>query len=83
MDSSATDISSKAESNFRCPVCRAGQTLQNKCRRCKADLSLVVLAHQRVNFLLRLLNRAEGLSAAQRQRFQSELELLSPSSLLS
>ena len=81
MDSSTTDLSSKAESNFRCPVCRASQTLQNKCRRCKADLSLVVLAHQRVNYLLTLLNSAADLTATQRQLLQSELKLLSPQSL--
>ena len=34
------------ESVFRCPVCRAKQPLQSQCRRCRADLRLVVRAHQ-------------------------------------
>ena len=80
-DVAGSNVSPRAESNFRCPVCRASQPLQNKCRRCQADLSLVELAHQRVNFLLTLLNSAAGLSASQRQLLQSELKLLSPRSL--
>ena len=67
----------EAESNFRCPVCRAGQPLQNDCRRCQADLSLVVSAHQRVEYLLTL-HRTAGLSDRQRQSLQDELKLLSP-----
>ncbi len=36
---------------FQCPVCRARQTLRDTCRRCKADLRLVVQAYRRVDYL--------------------------------
>ncbi len=47
--------------SFQCPVCRARQTLRDTCRRCTADLRLVVRAHRRVAHLV-----------AQRQRAQAE-----------
>lgn len=34
------------ESAFRCPVCRAVQTLRETCRRCQADLRLVMRSAQ-------------------------------------
>ncbi len=71
----------EAESNFRCPVCRAGQPLQNECRRCQADLSLVVLAHRRVDHLRALLNRQAELSIRERELVQHELTVLSPGNL--
>lgn len=80
-DVAGGDVAPRVESSFRCPVCRAGQPLQERCRRCRADLSLVVLARQRVNYLLMSLDGAAGHDASQRQRFQSELKLLSPGSL--
>ena len=80
-DVAGSNVPPRAESNFRCPVCRASQSLQNKCRRCQADLSLVVLAYQRVNYLLALLKSAADLNATRRQLLQSELKLLSPRSL--
>lgn len=38
-----------ADSSFRCPVCRAAQPLQETCRRCQADLRLVMRARLRLN----------------------------------
>lgn len=32
------------EQRLRCPACRAGQPWQDSCRRCQADLSLLVRA---------------------------------------
>jgi len=37
---------------FRCPACRARQPRQNQCRRCGADLSLLVRIHNRIDYLL-------------------------------
>lgn len=36
---------------FRCPVCRARQPLQETCRRCAADLRLVVRAQLRLAYI--------------------------------
>ena len=36
------DRSGNDAHRFACPVCGAGQTLSETCRRCRADLSLVV-----------------------------------------
>ena len=77
-DVSDNDVSRKDESNFRCPACRARQPLQNRCRRCQADLSLVVLAHQRLNYLLTVLDQAVDPHAPQIQLLRSELKLLAP-----
>lgn len=38
--------------SFRCPVCRAKQSLQDQCRRCHADLSLLVKVKRRVAYLV-------------------------------
>ncbi len=40
-----------AESVFRCPVCRAAQPPQELCRRCQADLSLVLRARRRLAYV--------------------------------
>jgi len=37
--------------DFCCPVCRAKQELNASCRRCAADLTLVVKARQRLAYL--------------------------------
>lgn len=39
------------ELSLRCPVCRAVQPFNEQCRRCRADLSLVVAARRRLNFV--------------------------------
>ena len=64
---------------FRCPVCRARQTLQLECRRCQADLSLVVKARQRAEHLFGALQQARANRdfAAQHQ-VTKELRLLHP-----
>jgi hypothetical protein len=67
------------EKVFRCPVCRATQTLQPECRRCKADLGLSVRARQRLAYLLeqRKLADLEG-DGDRGQQIQDELNLLAP-----
>lgn len=65
--------------SFRCPVCRASQTLSATCRRCQADLSLVVRARLRLEFVRR--ERAEAIAAgdAERERLLAgELRWLAP-----
>lgn len=47
-----------ADAPFQCPVCRASQTLRDTCRRCKADLSLVVRAHRRLAYVNREIDEA-------------------------
>ena len=46
------------DSPFRCPVCRASQALSETCRRCRADLGLVVRARRRLEYVER--RRAEA-----------------------
>lgn len=65
--------------SFRCPVCRARQTLRDECRRCEADLRLLVRAHRRVAFLVaeRQQARASG-NVSREQAIAAELNLLAP-----
>jgi hypothetical protein len=68
------------ESDFRCPVCRAAQPLRQTCRRCQADLSLVVRARRRLAYLRQ--QQAQALSAGdgeREQRLAVELRWLAPS----
>lgn len=46
--------------SFRCPACRARQTLREECRRCRADLTLLSRAHRRVHFLIAQQRRARA-----------------------
>jgi hypothetical protein len=71
-----------AESTFRCPVCRASQTLREECRRCQADLSLVVRARRRLSHLI--MRRGEARSAGDDERsrqIDAELRWLAPSNM--
>jgi hypothetical protein len=65
------------EPSFRCPVCRASQDLRDVCRRCQADLSLVVRAHRRLAWLRQSLAEA-GDDVARVQRIEAELRWLAP-----
>ncbi len=68
------------EPDFRCPVCRAAQTLRETCRRCQADLSLVVRAHRRLAYLKQ--QRAHSLANGDHKSAETlaaELRWLSPS----
>lgn len=62
---------------FRCPVCRAEQTLREVCRRCQADLRLVVRAHRRLDYLNaeRARMRAAG-NAVGEQQLATEIRWL-------
>lgn len=68
-----------ADPDFRCPVCRAVQTVRETCRRCRADLHLVLRAHQRLAFVKQGLEqaRADG-DATLEQEFAAELQWLAP-----
>jgi hypothetical protein len=69
-----------AESTFRCPVCRASQTLREKCRRCHADLSLVVRARRRLAHLIALRGEAHSRGDdAQSRDIETELRWLTSS----
>ena len=69
-----------AESAFRCPVCRARQTLSETCRRCQADLRLVVGARRRLNYLLAQQTAARASGDRQREEtIAAELNWLAPS----
>lgn len=57
-----------ADSSFRCPVCRASQTLRETCRRCQADLGLVMRAHLRLAYVKR--QQAETIAHSDREREQ-------------
>jgi hypothetical protein len=64
---------------FRCPVCRARQPLQEICRRCKADLSLVVQVRRRIEYLVAEHKQARERGDIGREQFvQAELEWLAP-----
>lgn len=62
-----------------CPVCRAKQTLRNTCRRCKADLSLVLRVYRRVEYLR--LQQEQAIANNDQNRAQAisaELQWLAP-----
>lgn len=64
---------------FRCPVCRARQTLRETCRRCQADLRLVARAHRRVAYLTAQREQARGNGDRELERiFADELHWLAP-----
>lgn len=67
------------DSAFRCPVCRAAQTMRETCRRCQADLQLVVRAHRRWAYLelARVQARACG-DHRHEQVLTAELHWLAP-----
>lgn len=68
-----------SEPQFRCPVCRASQTLSETCRRCQADLTLVVRARRRIVEVKRLRDEAIAGGDLQRERRLSvELTWLAP-----
>jgi len=74
-NSPATSMSDE----FRCPVCRARQTLQPECRRCHADLTLVVKARHRAEHLFVALQQArEDRDFAAQHQLAKELRLLHP-----
>lgn len=68
-----------ADPSFRCPVCRALQSLQETCRRCQADLRLVMRARQRLEYVTRQLAaaRAHG-DRESEQLLAEELRWLAP-----
>jgi hypothetical protein len=75
--------SSPGDRAFRCPVCRAGQTISDCCRRCQADLQLVHRAHRVANALIRQLESAVLNEDSQREAaLTRELRLLAPKRLL-
>lgn len=68
-----------ADAGFRCPVCRAAQTLRETCRRCQADLRLVVRAYARLDYVER--QHAEAVSrgdVASERSLANELRWLAP-----
>jgi len=67
------------ETPFRCPVCRATQTLRETCRRCQADLRLVVRAHHRLAYLKQLHDEAQARGDSDHaRRLATELHWLAP-----
>jgi hypothetical protein len=65
--------------DFRCPVCRAKQPLQDNCRRCKADLRLVVRARRRVACLLSEIEQVQASGNQKREELLwAELQWLAP-----
>jgi hypothetical protein len=67
------------EPSFRCPACRARQPLREECRRCQADLSLMVRAHRRVHYLMCQQQQARATGDQQLdQGLAAELQLLAP-----
>ena len=68
------------EPDFRCPVCRAAQSLRDTCRRCQADLSLVTRAHRRLLYLKQQQDQMlTGGDPERQQRLAAELLWLAPS----
>lgn len=64
---------------FHCPVCRAKQTLAETCRRCKADLRLVVRARRRVDYLRSQFEQAIARGDTQQaETLSAELRWLKP-----
>ena len=74
-----TFCSMSDEPAFRCPVCRANQSLRETCRRCGADLRLIVRSRRRLDYLLS--ERDKARAAGDREREEQiirELRWLSP-----
>jgi primosomal protein N' len=73
------DVFMSNDLEFRCPVCRAAQTLRQECRRCRADLTLVERAHRRVAWLMteRGAARADG-DLSREQVITAELQQFAP-----
>lgn len=70
-----------SELAIRCPVCRAQQTLSARCRRCRADLSLLEKAYGRLAFLRNELSEASAMNNTARVAFiMAELSWLAPRS---
>ncbi len=64
---------------FRCPVCRASQSLSDTCRRCRADLKLVVSAYRRLAYIQRERDAVRSAGDNERERLiLAELQWLSP-----
>ena len=67
---------------LRCPACRAQQPWQAQCRRCRADLQLLVAALRRSRFLVQQLNDDTcDLDGQRRDQYRRELRLLNPNAL--
>lgn len=68
------------EAAFRCPVCRASQTASDTCRRCQADLSLVMRAYRRLAWVKQEKDKAGSRGDSQsEQLLADELRWLAPS----
>jgi hypothetical protein len=77
--SADADASAADAATFRCPVCRARQTLRDECRRCRADLRLVARAHRRAHYLLAQRQQARTSGDVHRERLiAAELAQLAP-----
>lgn len=62
---------------LQCPACRARQPLQDRCRRCAADMTLLVKIRRRIDWLNE--QRDQALRSGQADRVQEiskELKLL-------
>lgn len=67
------------EPKFRCPVCHAGQSVRNACRRCGADLSLYADCFRRLLYVRDQYRQAQQQSDRERQRkLLAQLQQLSP-----
>ena len=66
-----------------CPVCRASQPLQPVCRRCSADLNLLIRAMQAVDTSRNQLDQARrsGAPSETIKALRNRLRWLSPKSL--
>ena len=69
-------------SRFQCPACRARQSFQSECRRCGADLSLIVAARRRIAFIQEQLKQADEGSPAH-NRYKKEFQILAGSAFTS
>ena len=73
------DSSPVEKQSLRCPACRALQQRQDQCRRCRADLSLVVRAYDRLLFLQHRYQQSLQLGEAkQSARLLAEIRQLHP-----
>ncbi len=77
--SPAVDLETESCQSLVCPVCRAEQTPSNRCRRCQADLSVVVSARRGTALasLASIVYAATGRRAAASSAL-ADLRLLAP-----
>jgi hypothetical protein len=66
------------QEKLHCPACRARQSWRDECRRCQADLRLLVRALRRAKSVEELLRTGDQTNDGERQLLVDEYMMLKP-----